>query len=100
MEPKVLAHDATPRRFYAASTYPSEDYGVDIKDDTAKPYNKIHPSSMSLRRQMVEIARHSSVRVNARRWIERLRFLKLESDNGSDPLGEKRLKAKVLRTKI
>ena len=86
MESEIPVEKNKPRKFYAASTYPSEDYGVDIRDDTAKPYNKIHISSADLRLQMIEISRHSSVRVNARRWTERLRFLELRSITGSQTL--------------
>ena len=49
------------------------------KDDSAVAFNQIHISSLSLRRQMVELAQYSSVRTSSRNWARCLRFLELTS---------------------
>ena len=53
------------------------------KDDTSRPFYEIHPSSLSFRRQMVELARYSADRAVSRKWASRLRFLQLSSSNPS-----------------
>ena len=71
------------RIFWAASTYPSEDYKADEKDDASKPINKIHASSELFREQMLQIAQHSYVRTASRSWASNLRLLEARRNHGS-----------------
>ena len=71
-------HYAENGVFWAASTYPSEDFKIDEKDDSSKPINKIHPSSEAFRDQMVQIAKHAYARTESRMWASSLRFLEIQ----------------------
>ena len=84
---------ADKRRFWAASTYPSEDFKIDEKDDRSKPLNKIHASSKAFRDQILQIANHSFVRTSSRQWAARLRFLEVDNCQASSN-GETWLDAK------
>ena len=73
------------RIFWAASTYSSENYQIDPKDDTSKPFNKIHDSSERFLQQMVELVRYSSIRTTSREWAKNLRFLEIQQAFGTRP---------------
>ncbi|MCJ1329287.1 hypothetical protein MMC10_005966 [Thelotrema lepadinum] len=87
--------DQKDRVFWAASTYPSEDFRIDAKDDSSKPINKIHTSPKAFRDQMVQIAAHAYARTTSRKWAAHLRFLEIQSSAKE----ERDSKALVLRDK-
>ena len=101
--------DGTDRVFYAAYAarpYPSEDYGVDSKDDTSKPFNRIHQTPERFRQQLVELASRSFVRTSTPETVRNLRFLSVQQcgndsvarANGPDEaLGTQRTAAGELR---
>ena len=72
-------HYAKDRVFWAASTYPSEDFEISERDDSSQPINKIHSSPEALRDQMVQIAKHAYARAASRLWASSLRLLETQS---------------------
>lgn len=56
------------------------------KDDTAQPFNEIHSTSEKMRQQMIEISDYRTDRRAARLWVENMRFLVQDCNEGDRDL--------------